>query len=140
MDTKPTASGLQSELEDLVRWQEFAVFLPNMNFAIISTIERDYPKDNETAKRKMLEKWLSIYDNATWSSVEKALIRAKEIALASRIGRYASSLSAAPTTTASTNTQTQNVVTNEATGQRQTQPTSGHTQNEAAARTSTGQD
>ena len=82
----------------------------------------------------MLEKWLSIDDNATctctWPSVEEALIRAKEIALAGRIRRYASSLPAVSTTTASINEATQNlVINNEATGQGQTQPTTGHTQN-----------
>ena len=137
MNTKPKPSELNHALGRLVNWQNFALHLPGIDdYSIISTIEKDYPKDNETAKRKMLEKWLSLDDNATWSSVVAALKKAREYALAESVRRYVSSLPAVSTTTASTNTATQNVVI---TGQSQTQPTTGHTQREATESASTGQ-
>ena len=97
MDTKPKPSQLDEALETLVNWQRFAIHLPEMDdYSIISKIE-NYCQGSvvEGAKKQMLEKWLSLDDNATWSSVVKALKKARENALAKSVEEYVSSLSTA---------------------------------------------
>ena len=102
MNTKPKPSELDVALKRLVDWQGFAIHLPKMDdYAIISSIEKSFQgSEIETAKKKMLERWLSLDKNPTWSSVVKALEKAEEIALAKSVEEYVSSLSAAVSTTA----------------------------------------
>ena len=121
MNTKPKPSQLKVALKRLVNWQGFAIYLPGMDdFAIIGTIKNDCQgSEIETAKKKMLEKWLSLDKNPTWSSVVEALERAEEKSLAKRVEEYVSSLSAAvSTTTDSTNEATDGT----STGQDQPRP------------------
>ena len=73
--TRPTVADLCILLNDLVQWEAFAIQLPGIASYHIQAIE--YDNDVEDKKRALYEAWMSVYPDASWEDVIKALERAK---------------------------------------------------------------
>ena len=81
----PTVANLFEILEPLVRWQQFAIFLPEITDSTIKKIEKERPLDIEMQKFDLFSEWLRIDPYPSWKKVIEALLKAKENTLASNI-------------------------------------------------------
>ena len=82
--SKPIVSELCSELTDLVDWQIFAAYLPNITNTDIRQIEHDNRKLAQQ-KLDLFGTWLERCSNASWEHVIIALKKSKKNALADAI-------------------------------------------------------
>ena len=82
--SKPIVNELCSELTDLVDWQIFAAYLPNITNTDIRQIEHDNRKLAQQ-KLDLFGTWLERCSNASWEHVIIALKKSKKNALADAI-------------------------------------------------------
>ena len=71
--SKPTVPVLCECLRGLVQWEVFAQYLPGVQQADISIIQKNKRDDLIEQKRELYDKWLNVYPNASWDDVVKAL-------------------------------------------------------------------
>ena len=84
--SRPTEGELCKELHSLVRWEEFALSLPEIKQPPdIDIIKRDNPNDTQAQKRSLFSLWLRKSPIASWQDVIDALETAKEFALAKQL-------------------------------------------------------
>ena len=72
-------------LRDLVNWQRFAVYLPQIDQTDNYIIEKNNRNDVVDQKLALYETWLKVCPDATWDNVIHALESVKENTLASKI-------------------------------------------------------
>jgi hypothetical protein len=78
---KPEMHQLVEWLDDLVEWETFGLFLPNITDPTISKINRDERRVDDK-KRALFSKWLQVCSTATWNHVIDALVKTKYNVLA----------------------------------------------------------
>ena len=84
LSNRPTEPELMEQLEPLVKWQKFGIYLPKMSNAMIEKIEND-KMSTDLRKLALFSEWLKVDSSATWDKVITALSKANEHTLASKI-------------------------------------------------------
>ena len=70
---KPEVHLLDKYLKDLVFWEQFALYLPEIKQPHIDTIKREVEKNIAEQKIALFNKWLQMYPEASWQNVIYAL-------------------------------------------------------------------
>ena len=81
-----TVRALDESLNDLVKWERFALYLPGINELHINTIKKNSKRDDsDDQKMALFEKWLKLCPSPTWEHVIQALEKVEENSLASKL-------------------------------------------------------
>ena len=64
---------LIDELEEMTKWESFALHLPCIKPFIVHSLKQNNPFDVDAQKRALFEKWLEIDPDASWDAVIRAL-------------------------------------------------------------------
>ena len=84
--TALTVKELVTSLRDLVEWEQFGLQLPGIDYVEIKKIKRSDKRDDVTdAKTSLFDRWLSVYPDACWHDVVKALETIKENSIAEKL-------------------------------------------------------
>ena len=83
--SKPTVQQLDQSLEGLIKWKQFALYLPGIIEVHTAVIQEDKKDDVIGQKLLLYEKWLKVYPSASWQDVVHALEKVKENTLANAI-------------------------------------------------------
>ena len=75
---KPTLAELDISLKKLVKWEQMAIHLPNIDGSDIESIKIENQTDLSKQKFALFRKWLSVYPDASWEDVVHALREAEE--------------------------------------------------------------
>ena len=81
---QPENCQLNEQLEDLVDWEQFALYLPNIRQSHIAAIKRD---ESSTAgqKQALFDRWLRVCPKASWVNVVQALEKTGEMRITSKL-------------------------------------------------------
>lgn len=81
----PSVSELDFHLKELVKWEGFALQLPNIKSADIQIILSDQKNDVQSQRRALYEKWLRVHPSASWDDVITALGKVDENTIAENL-------------------------------------------------------
>lgn len=81
---KPTIKELNTCLKDLVEWNEFALYLPDIHQRDIKIIIENNPYI-VNQKIALYDKWLNVSPNASWDDVINALEEVGENTIAQQL-------------------------------------------------------
>ena len=74
---KPTKTEMNEKLQNLEKWEVFAINLRGINEEDIDNIKEDSHDDTGELKQLLFEKWLDTHPNPSWGLVIMALKRAE---------------------------------------------------------------
>ena len=79
-----TVDQLDQKLKDLVRWERFAIHLPEVTTSDTEKISKEF-RSVDDQKMELYKLWLRKYKKASWSDVRSALKKIDENSLAEEI-------------------------------------------------------
>lgn len=85
MSGRPTVAELNKSLKELVKWREFAIYLPGIEYSQTEIIKEDKRDDVVEQKMALYDKWLKTYSDALWDHVVNALEKADENTIAKQV-------------------------------------------------------
>ena len=91
-----TVQELCTLLDDLVKWQKFALQLPGINSTDVETIELNKHDDIEEQKRILYQKWLEVCPDASWEDVIKTLEKVRLTTIAKKVREAISTTAVQP--------------------------------------------
>ena len=81
---KPKNYQLNEQLKDLIDWEQFALYLPNIRQSHIAAIKQD-KSSTVGQKQALIDRWLRVCPNASWENVVEALEKVDEKTIASKV-------------------------------------------------------